>query len=310
MRDIQAAVSRQLLVWLLFFLPQQRRIAIERWWRGREEYRRLQETDWVLMSWGKSGRTWFRVMVSRYYQHKYGLPENQLLGFDNFKRHNPAIPSVFFSHNNYMRDYLKDWTTLNHFRDKRVVLLVRDPRDVAVSQYFQWQHRMRPHKKLLNDYPPHGSDLSVFDFVTDPKAGVPRIIEFFNGWAAVLEEFPELLLIRYEDMRKQPAEVMRQVLEFIGTPGTPAEIQDAVDFAAYENMKRLEEKNAFKGSGARVRPGDHANPDSYKVRRAKVGGYRDYFDAAQVAEIDRMVDETLAPVFGYGSQPVDATQSA
>ena len=49
-----------------------------------------------------------------------------------------------------------------------------------MKQYFQWQHRMRPHKKLLNEYPAHNKDLSIFEFVTDPKAGVPRIIDFFS----------------------------------------------------------------------------------------------------------------------------------
>jgi len=48
-------------------------------------------------------------------------------------------------------------------------------------------------------------------------------------------------------------------------------------------------------------PGDRGNPDSYKVRRGKVGGYRDYFDDAEIARIDALVTETLDPVYGYGS---------
>jgi alcohol sulfotransferase len=52
-------------------------------------------------------------------------------------------------------------------------------------------------------------------------------------------------------------------------------------------------------------PRDQDNPDSYKVRRAKVGGYRDYFDDAQIAAIDALVSERLDPVYGYGlSEPV------
>lgn len=300
MREIWAVSTRHLILLALFFLPESRRIALERRLRGREEYRKLQLADWVLMSWGKSGRTWFRVMLSRFYQVKHGLSQRQLLGFDNLHRQNPAIPRVLFSHNNYMRDYLQDWDTLNHFRGKRIVLLVRDPRDVAVSQFFQWQHRMRPHKKLLNEYPAHNRDLSVFDFVMDPKAGVPRIIDFFNGWAQGLRDMGEnILLIRYEDMREDPRAVMKRVFDFVGTPGTGEEIAQAVEFASYDNMKKLEETRFFRASGARVKPGDRKNPDSYKVRRAKVGGYRDYFDDAQTAAIDAMVNEKLDPVFGY-----------
>ena len=299
MREIWAVVTRHLITGGLFFLPRSRRTAIERRLRGKEEYRKLQLADWVLMSWGKSGRTWFRVMLSRFYQLKHALPMRHLLEFDNLHKKNPAIPCVLFSHNNYMRDYLEDWDTLNHFRGKKVVMLVRDPRDVAVSQFFQWKYRMRPHKKLLNEYPAHGEDVTTFDFVTNPACGVPRIIDFFNGWARALPELKDILIIRYEDMREDPAAVMQQVLNFVGTPGTPQQIEQAVEFASYENMKKLEEKRVFWASGARVKPGDRKNPNSFKVRRAKVGGYRDYFDDRQVETIDRLVAERLDPVFGY-----------
>ncbi|MGW8310932.1 MAG: sulfotransferase domain-containing protein [Thiogranum sp.] len=309
MHEIWAVVSRHLIVGALFFLPRSRRIATERRLRGKEEYRKLQLADWVLMSWGKSGRTWFRVMLSRFYQVKHGLPVNRLLEFDNLHRMQPLVPKVLFSHNNYMRDYLKKWDNLDHFLGKKVVLLVRDPRDVAVSQFFQWKYRMRPHKKLLNEYPPHGADIGVWDFVTNPACGVPRILAFFNGWARALPRLGgNVLIIRYEDMRRDPAGVMRQVVDFVGTPGTPEEIEKAVEFASYDNMKKLEESRSFKGSGARVRPGDKKNPNSFKVRRAKVGGYRDYFEDEQVAEIDRMVEQGLDPVFGYGTDSSTTAQ--
>ena len=308
MRDIWAAITRHLVVGVLFFLPKSRRIAIERWLRGKEEHRKLRDADWVLMSWGKSGRTWFRVMLSRFYQVKHGLPQRHLLEFDNLHRRNPAIPRVLFSHNNYMRDYLKDWSTLDHFKGKKVVLLVRDPRDVSVSQFFQWKYRMRPHKKLLNEYPAHGSDVSIYDFVMNPKVGIPRIIDWANGWAGFYKAGNDILLIRYEDMRKDPQDVMDRVLNFVATPGTQQEIRQAVEFASYDNMKKLETKTVFWASGARVKPGDRNNPDSFKVRRAKVGGYRDYFDDAQVAEIDRMVEQGLDGVLGYGAQPESQPQ--
>jgi alcohol sulfotransferase len=35
------------------------------------------------------------------------------------------------------------------------------------------------------------------------------------------------------------------------------------------------------------------------VRRAKVGGYRDYFDDDQVEEIDRYIRASLDPIFRY-----------
>jgi alcohol sulfotransferase len=48
-----------------------------------------------------------------------------------------------------------------------------------------------------------------------------------------------------------------------------------------------------------MKPGKKGDPNSYKVRRAKVGGYKDYFDEAQAAEIDEYVRKELSPAFGY-----------
>jgi hypothetical protein len=298
------SIARHAIVGSLFFLPRERRKAIDRRLRGREEYRKLHDADWLLVSWGKSGRTWLRVMLSRFYQLRFGLEEHELLDFDNLHKRNAAIPKVFFTHGNYLRDYTgHGYDTKVDFHGKRIVFLVRDPRDVAVSQFFQWKYRMRPHKKWLNDYPPHGSDISLFNFMMEPEQGLPRVISYFNGWLRGIPEVGEVLVVRYEDMRVDPGAVLARILEFTGIPGTAAEIADAVDFAAYDNLKKMEEKQSFSlwRPGWRLVPGDRKNPDSFKVRRAKVGGYRDYFSDEELARIEAMVDADLLPQLGYTS---------
>ncbi len=52
-------------------------------------------------------------------------------------------------------------------------------------------------------------------------------------------------------------------------------------------------------AGGRMKPGKKGDPNSYKVRRAKVGGYKDYFDEGEAAEIDEYVRKELSPAFGY-----------
>ena len=302
MRETWSHISRELLLLPLYPLPAKTRINADRWLRGREEYRKLQLADYILMSWGKSGRTWLRVMMSRFYQQKFGIPAKYMLGFDNYHHLNPAVPRVFFTHGNYLRNYTGRWDDKQDFYGKKIVMLVRDPRDVAVSQFFQWKYRMKRRKKALNWYPPHKADISVYDFVMNEDAGLPCIIRFFNIWARELPKVAASVVIRYEDMRQDPAQALHTIFDFMGTPGTQAEIQDAVDYAAYENMKKLEEKNAFRSSGARLVPGKKGDPNTYKVRRAKVGGYRDYFDDGQLATIDAMVEETMLPDFGYGGK--------
>ena len=73
--------------------------------RGREEFRKYRECDYIFASYGKSGRTWVRVMISRYFQLVYNLPDNILMGFDNYTRLDSRIPKIFFTHDNYLREF-------------------------------------------------------------------------------------------------------------------------------------------------------------------------------------------------------------
>lgn len=304
MEDALRTAGRRAMHSLFFFIPEERRIAIERRIRGRLEHRRLREADVVLVSWAKSGRTWLRLMLSHFYQIRYGLPPTAMLGFANLKRRNLAIPSVFFTHGNYLRDYTGHYEDNSDFDGKRILLLVRDPRDIAVSQYFQWRYRMRPDKKRLNGYPPHGAEVSLFDFVLNADAGLPRIIRFLNLWARERPNRSEVLVVRYEQMRAEPERTLRDILDFMRTPAESEMVSRTVAYASYENMQKLEREQVFRLSGRRLLPGNQANPDSYKTRRAKVGGYRDYFNDAQLRSIDRYVGTHLLPDFGYVAESV------
>ncbi|GMQ83577.1 MAG: hypothetical protein BMS9Abin06_0312 [Gammaproteobacteria bacterium] len=299
LHSFRKVLSRRLLRTLLLFQPEERKLAAERKLRGREQYRRLQQADVALVSFGKSGRTWLRVMLSRLYQQMHGLPEGAMIGFDNFHRMNSAIPLMFFTHDTYIGDYTGHKDSKVDFYGKKVVLLARDPRDVAVSQFFQWKHRMKEHKRAINKYPKGGSDVSVFDFVMKSDAGLVWVIDFLNIWAREAGNMDNFFLLRYEDMKSHPQETLQKLVEFMGTPASDTQIQEAVEFSSYENMKKMEAKNTSWLSSGRMAPGNRSNPDSYKVRRAKVGGYRDYFDDPQVEQIEAMVSAELLPFFGY-----------
>jgi len=288
-------------------LPGPRRVALERWMRGREEAGRLARADPVVVSFGNSGRTWLRVLLSRFYQTRHGLPRLGVLDFDNLHRRNPAIPRVLFTHDNYLADYtgLTDRAAL--YRGKRLVLLARDPADVAVSQFYQWRHRMRRAKKRINGYP-LDEDLTLPAFVADPRCGVPKVVRFLNAWAAALPALPDAFLLRYEDLRAEPERRLGGLLAFLGGPATRDELEDAVAFASLEGMRRLEDR------GERLIRRGRATPESgrahgYKARRGKVGGYRDELPPETAAALDALIDRGLDPVFGYrraagaGSEP-------
>jgi hypothetical protein len=270
--------------------------------RGWAESLLLDGADAAVVSYGKSGRTWLRLMLSRFYQRRYGLPEGAFFEYDNLSRSNAEIPALFFTHGNYLRDYTGHFDDLvEDFRDRPVLLLVRDPRDIAVSQYFQWKHRMSAHKKWLNRYPAEGEDLTIWQFVAQHEAGLDRAIEFVDAWSRAAKKLESIEIVRYEDLRADPRANLERALRFLGADPEPAELEDAVEYARFDNMRRLEEESQVAAAGRRLVPGERGKSDSYKVRRAKVGGWRDYFDAAQIAELDTRVKAGLQPDLGYSS---------
>ena len=275
-------------------LDEGRRKRAERWHRGLEDHLQLRRADAVVVSFGKSGRTWLRTLLSRYYQLRGGLSPRTLIGMHNLAR--GRVPRIFFTHDNYLKDFTGHRDDKRDYYDRRVVLLVRDPRDVAVSQFFQWKYRMRDAKKWINDYP--RGEVSLFDFVMGP-AGLARVIDFLNGWARELDRLRALHLLRYEDLRADTEGELARLLAFLGERPDPGAVAESVRYASVENMRRLEAERRLWLAGRRLRPGDRANPESYKVRRAKVGGYRDYFDDRQVEAIDALLAARLDPVFGY-----------
>ncbi|MCB1707838.1 MAG: sulfotransferase domain-containing protein [Halioglobus sp.] len=293
-------LSRKWLHWRMRGQPEADILKAERKLRGVEQFDKLQRADIVVVSFGKSGRTWLRVMVSHLFRVMYKLPENAILGFDNFHNLNPAVPKIFFTHDNYIKDFTGDFDSKQPFYNKRVVLLARDPRDVAVSQFFQWKFRIKPSKVTINNYPPQGSDISLFDFVMgDNGGGMKAVTDYLNLWAREAGAVEAFHLLRYEDLRKDTRQELRRLLDFMQVAATDADVEAAVEYSSYENMKKMESKEQFRFAGGRMMPRDKDNPDSYKVRRAKVGGYRDYFSDQEVLAIDSRLAAELDPLFRY-----------
>jgi alcohol sulfotransferase len=294
-------LSRKILHLRMRGQPEADILRAERKLRGAEQYRTLRDADVVFVSFGKSGRTWLRVMVSQLFRVKYDLPDDIIISYDNFHALNSAIPRTFFTHDNYIKDYTGDFDSKRPFYDKPVVLLVRDPRDVAVSQFFQWKHRLKPGKVALNNYPPRDQDISLFDFVMSERGGgMSEVIDYMNLWAREVDKMERFHLVRYEDLRANSEQELARMLDFLGVEATDEQVKAAVEYSSFENMKKMESQSAqSKLSGGRMKPRDKDNPDSYKVRRAKVGGYRDYFTDEEVAAIDARLAQTLSPMYHY-----------
>ena len=300
LQTVRKKISRRALHWRMRGKPEAEILKAERKLRGVEQFDKLNKADIVVVSFGKSGRTWLRVMLSHLFRVMYKLPENTVMGFDNFHNFNRAVPKVFFTHDNYIKDFTGDFDTKQPFYHKPVVLLARDPRDVAVSQFFQWKFRTKSTKITINNYPPRDREISLYDFVMADTGGSMQVIaDYLNLWAKEAPKVENFHLLRYEDLRSKPHQELRRMLDFMRVDATDAHVDAAVDYSSYENMKKMESKQQFRLAGGRMTPGDKDNPDSFKVRRAKVGGYRDYFSDEEVAAIDAKLAAILDPMFNY-----------
>jgi hypothetical protein len=250
--------------------------------------RRTPEPEVLVISYPKCGRTWLRALVGRSLCRPLGLPDAEI--FKTLELSTAAgILATRFVHDGAGGVDGIRWDEQerdkSRFRDVKVALLVRDPRDVIVSSYFQATRRMRAYSGTLSD------------FVRDPCFGVRSVVAMYAAWEANREVPRDFLLLRYEDLRSDPGAVLRSLLAFMGL-AEPSEsvVEDAVRFGAFENMRKLE----ISGVHARkLRPGDPEDPESFKVRRGVVGGFVDYLSDDDVAYIDSALAAHDHP-FDYG----------
>ncbi len=262
-------------------------------WNLSSRARQLSGGDALVVSIPKSGRTWVRTFLCAYFCEKAGQP------FSLQPEQYPGVPRIIYTHDLFEERTKADrWDKLRGKylipqRERRrcpIILLARDPRDAFVSLYVQLTRRI---KETPNDLKAR----SVDDLLRDPAFGLISMIEVMNSWLAEWTGRSDFLLVRYEALRENPRAGFSEVLHSLGEgPLDERALAHAVEFSAFGNMQKLETAGAF--DSKILRAGDTADPESFKVRRGKVGGFADYlspadqdYAAAALAKLD--------PRFGY-----------
>jgi Sulfotransferase domain len=287
-------------------LPTAWRVAARRRALARLELAKAARTGLLIIGHPKSGNTWLRTMLSRLYQVRHGLPASVIVTSDELARRNPAIPRIsatngYYSYEGAVGAALAPDAADSPLRHKPIVLLARHPCDIAVSWFFQFTRRQSAHKQeLINHFINHPIDrrtVGMWDFVRHSDIGVPFLIDYLNTWEKNVAHLPRAIVVRYEDLRAKPQETLQRITALMGETFSEREFEEAVAFGAFENLKNLESQGFFRQGGLSLR--DPKDPESFKVRRAKVGGYKDYLTAAQALELEELVRERLSPAFGY-----------
>jgi hypothetical protein len=262
--------------------------------KARKRRRKLASSDVVIVSAAKSGRTWLAVMISHVYHQRFCLPHSDIIRGDNFYQLHRLAPRILFTHDNRKDGQHTPLFRSNDFRNVKTLLLVRDPRDVAVSAHFQFLRNTGKHR--LFGVAPEGGKDSMFEYVALHK--MPHVIAFLQRWAAQWPEVKAGLIVRYEDLRQKPKLELKRIMQFIdGHAPADFEIEQAVAFASFDSLKQKEASNFF--ATDRLRPSIETNPNSFKVRRGKVGGYQDYFLPEELERLEMLIAEAKLDVFGY-----------
>ncbi len=242
--------------------------------------------DAFVISFPKCGRTWLRLMLGHYLLD--GGPGDPLdVKGITIKR--PDLPTIHFSHDDYphwkpVQDLHPDKSI---YEDKTIALLVRDPRDVVVSYYFQYV--LRGDRERANDASFAGT---LSDFIRHDIGGIRSVIGFYNIWAMNRGLPRRFAMIRYEDLHSDPERELRSFVEFLGLPDLgPARITSAVQVGAFENMRALERAGTLPGE--RLAPAGSDDSEGFKTRRGVVGGYADYMTPDDVRYVDRLIEAEL-----------------
>jgi hypothetical protein len=287
-------------------LPGPWRVALREKLLSRLELAIANRSGLVIIGHPKSGNTWLKVMIARLYQVRYGLNPSELIGSDELALRNPAIPRLaatngYYSYEGSVGRVLATGAPDAPLRHKPIMFLARNPIDIAVSWFFQFTRRQSAHKQeLINHFIQHPIDrrtISMWDFVRHSDIGLPFLIDYLNTWERNLKELEHSLLVRYEDLRADPATALKKITALMGESFSDDEIREAVSFGAFDNLRKLESSGFFRRGGMRLR--NAGDPDTFKVRRGKVGGYPDYFSPEQVTELEQLMMSHLSPTFGY-----------
>jgi len=243
-----------------------------------------------IVSFPKCGRTWLRLMLGVYLARHYGLARTDYLNVKEFWRDHRAIPPIDFYHDDkpYKRTPEELTADKRRYRHANVVLLVRDPRDVALSRYYAVQHRE------------HGEGYagSLGDYLRDPLGSFLSFVAYTRLWLTQRAVPRRFLLIRYEDLHRDAAGELRRVLELLGVRDVREDLlREAIEYSRFDNMRKLEEQDAF---GKRtLRAAVAGDERSYKTRKGRVGDHAREVSAEDQAWMDAILAAELPPELGY-----------
>jgi len=249
--------------------------------------------DVFLVSYPKSGNTWTRFLVANLV-----FPEKNV----DFSNLNDLTPDPEAMSKRNLAEVPRPRIIKSHQyfdpRYQRVIYIVRDPRDVVLSQYhFDIKRQAIEEKFPLESYV--GRFLRGED---DRPYGTWA--ENVASWLYVRGTHPGFLLIRYELLQSHGMKELAKIARFFGIAADESRLKFALEQSSADRMRELEKKQAHLWSSTR-----ETRQDKPFVRAAKSGGWKSELPQSSIAELEKAWGKLMTDL-GYQLSTRSATESS
>jgi hypothetical protein len=227
--------------------------------------------DTFIVSYPRSGNTWTRFLIANL------LHPDEPATFANIER---LVPDSEAQSCRYFKTIPRPRVIKSHqyfdHRYRKLIYIVRDPRDVALS-YYDFQRKYRqiedgyPLSQYVSDFV--GARLSSADWGTWG--------ENVGSWIAARQKHPGFLLLRYEDMIVDTERELVKIAVFLGIEPNRQLLANTIDRSSAERMRGLE-----KTQGSEWVSTKNKRSDIPFIRTASSGGWRNLLPSDAIAAIE------------------------
>lgn len=247
------------------------------------------------VSFPKSGRTWLELMMAYIYASLSERDVSRVLKAGHRRRMKLSKqlcrPVFKFGHGYHNPDITRGIFPVEQYWRKKVLLLVRDPRDVVVSHYYHSKYRSEEFTGNLHEFIHYNNKAD--DNLGSLRFGVQAIINYMNAWVENRDAFGSFCMVCYEDMKKDTRTELQHIFDHFEIPIPEPLIAAAIEYGSVENMRSLERSGQLGWHG--LRSSNHSG--GQKVRRATIGSYQNELSQDDQTYADELINTQLNPMY-------------